>query len=223
MSTHLETQTFAAEQEWLSLWRSGPTRLRWDAAPLQVGDKAPDFELQDATGAAHRLADFWRDAPALLLFWRHHGCSCGVTRARRLKDEFAAYRALGVKVVVIGQGQPESAADYARRHQLPCSVLCDPMRIAYRAYDLLDGKPSQIVFDAPEEFLRVDLEAGAGLQQARRGTERAAVNSPWQLPGEFVVDRSGTVQLAYRYQHCEDWPNPLVLVAALKEALWACA
>ncbi len=100
-------------------------------------------------------------------------------------------------------------------------MLCDPTRSVYEAYGLLEGKPSQIVFDAPDEFLRVDAEAGARLQQSRHGTPRAAVNSPWQLPGEFVIDCVGNVRLAHRYQHCEDWPNPLVLIAALKESAWA--
>jgi hypothetical protein len=85
---------------------------------------------------------------------------------------------------------------------------------------LLDGMPSQIVFGAPDAFLQCDYEAGVKLQESRRGTERAVVDSPWQLPGEFVVDRLGIIRLAYRYQYCEDWPNPLVLIGAIKEALW---
>ncbi len=44
------------------------------------------------------------------------------------------------------------------------------------------------------------------------------VDSPRQLPGEFVVDADGIVRPAYRYQICEDYPNPLVLVAAIREA-----
>jgi hypothetical protein len=44
------------------------------------------------------------------------------------------------------------------------------------------------------------------------------VDSPWQLPGEFVVDRGGTIRLAYRYQYCEDFPDWLVLAAAIREA-----
>ena len=122
--------------------------------------------------------------------------------------------------MVIGQGEPERSAAYAQKHGLPGPVLCDPTYRVYEAYDLLEGKPSQIVFDAPDEFLQCDYEAGVKLQQSRRGTERATVDSPWQLPGEFVVDRAGTIRLAYRYQYCEDWPNPLVLTAAIKEALW---
>ena len=43
------------------------------------------------------------------------------------------------------------------------------------------------------------------------------VDSPWQMPGEFVVDASGTIRVAYRYQYCEDFPDPRVLTAALRE------
>jgi hypothetical protein len=40
------------------------------------------------------------------------------------------------------------------------------------------------------------------------------------LPGEFVVDQKGIIQLAHRYQHCEDWPTPSMLIPAIKEAIW---
>ena len=217
----LSLQIQSAEAEWPSLWNRGPTRVRWERMPLQTGDAAPDFELRDSTGRAVRLRDVWLDGPVLMMFWRHYGCSCGADRAQRLQAEYAAYKALGAQVLIIGQGGPAQAADYAARHKLRCPVLCDPTRSVYEAYGLLEGKPSQIVFDAPDEFLRVDAEAGARLQQSRHGTPRAAVNSPWQLPGEFVIDCVGNVRLAHRYQHCEDWPNPLVLIAALKESAWA--
>jgi len=37
---------------------------------------------------------------------------------------------------------------------------------------------------------------------------------------EYVVGKNGIVRLAYRYQYCEDIPNPLVMIAAIKEAIW---
>jgi peroxiredoxin len=220
MPPKLESQIESAEQEWLNLWKRGPSRLRWDKIPLQVGDKAPDFELEDATGRLRHLKDAWQGRPALLMFWRHFGCSCGIERAKRLRAEYAEYLKLGANVIAIGQGEPERAAAYARQHDLPCPMLCDPTCKVYEAYDLLEGKPSQLVFDASDELLQRRFDAGASLQASRHGTERAAVDSPWQLPGEFVVDKAGTIRLAYRYQYCEDWPNPLVLIAAIKEALW---
>jgi peroxiredoxin len=220
MSENLESQIKSAEEEWLKLWKNGPTRLRWNKIPLQVGDMAPDFQLLDSTGTTVRLSDFWNNKPALLLFWRHYGCSCGIDRAKRLQNEYSEYIKLGANVVVIGQGEPERTSAYIQKHNIPCQVLCDPTYTAYQAYDLLEGKPSQIVFDAPDEFLQCDINAGVNLQNSRHGTERATVDSPWQLPGEFVVDKTGMIRLAYRYQYCEDWSNPLVLVAAIKEAVW---
>jgi len=216
----LESQLESAEKEWLTLWKEGPTRLRWNKIPLQVGDMAPDFELQESTGKLIHLRDFWNEKPALILFWRHFGCSCGIDRITRLQNEYAEYIKLGANVVIVGQGEPERSAAYAQKHNLPCPLLSDPAYKVYQAYDLLEGKPSQIVFDAPDEFLQCDFEAGLKLQKSRTGTERATVDNPWQLPGEFVVDSRGIVRLAYRYQYCEDWPEPLVLMSAIKEAIW---
>ena len=220
MTSLTDKQIKAAESEWLDLWKQGPTRLRWTEVPLQVGDLAPDFELKDTSGKLVHLCDFWSNGPALILFWRHYGCSCGVDRAKLLQNEYADYIKLGASVVVIGQGDPERSKDYSEKHSIPCPVLCDPTYQVYEAYDLLEGKPSQIIYDAPDEYLRIDYETGAQLQQSRHGTEGALVDSPWQLPGEFVVDQSGIIRLAHRYQHCEDWPNPSILIPAIKESIW---
>jgi peroxiredoxin len=211
-------QQRSAEEDWLRAWQRGPTRVRWTQIPVQAGDPAPDLLLQCATGGSIRLSDTWRAGVSVLLFWRHYGCSCGRDRAVRLLAEYERYAALGASVFIIGQAEPERSAHYAQANALPCPVLCDPVRGAYRAYGLLDGQPSQVVFDAPDEFLRREHDAGKRLQDARRATPAMPVDSPWQLPGEFVIDRSGIVRLAYRYQYCEDWPNPLVLLAAIKQA-----
>lgn len=214
----LEKSIQSAEREWFDAWQRGPTRLRWTRTPVQVGDSATPFSLPDETGRLVELGSFWRDGAALILFWRHFGCSCGLDRARRLGEEYAAYREAGGQVVIVGQGEPGRAAAYKAKYQIPCPILSDPERRVYEAYGLLEGGPSQILFDAPDDLLRCDLEAAKKLAESRRTAGRPMVDSPWQLPGEFVVDRAGILRLTYRYQYCEDYPNPLVLVAALREA-----
>jgi peroxiredoxin len=161
MSSNLDSQIQSAEEEWLQRWKSGPSRLRWNKIPLQVGDKAPDFELQDSTGSTVHLRDFWNDKPALLLFWRHYGCSCGIERAKRLQEEYPDYIKLGANVIIIGPGEPERAAAYIQNHKIPCPVLCDLTYKVYQAFDLLEGKPSQIVYDAPDEFCNAILRRGS--------------------------------------------------------------
>lgn len=218
MISTLERQVQAAEQEWLEAWKRGPTRLRWNTLPPQVGDTAPDLELQDYSYNAVRLSDFWKERPALILFWRHFGCDCGLERAERLHQEYSDYGAASANVVVVSQGEPERAAAYARKHRIPCAVLCDPSFKAYEAFGLLEGLPLQIASGAPEQCAHRTHEKGVELAAARREAGPPLVDNPWQLPGEFVVDSNGIIRLAYRYSCCEDFPNSLLLIAAIREA-----
>jgi peroxiredoxin len=204
-----------AEQQWLDIWARGPQRVRWDRIPLQVGDPAPDLELPDHNGIPTRLSSLWRDQPAVVMFWRHFGCSCGRDRARRLRDEYAELTALGATVTIIGQAGPERAARYRDENQISCTILSDPDETAYLAYDVLEGTTAQVLFDAPDELLACDLPAGIALAASRHDTAAASVDNPFLLPAEFVI-LNGIVQLAYRYQYCEDWPDPRALTAAIR-------
>jgi len=218
MATVLDEQMKAAEKEWEEGWRLGPQRVRWLTTPPQVGDSAPDFSLTDSNNMPTRLSNLWQAKPLLVLFWRHFGCSCGVDRAGRLQKEYTDYKAAGGSVIVIGQGEPERARAYAEKYGLPCPILCDPNFQAYEAFGLLEGTPAQILFDAPEALLARDYSAGMKMVEERRTLGRPMVDSPWQLPGEFVIDRDGIIRLAYRYNFCEDWPDARVLTAALRDA-----
>ena len=218
MGLNVDEQIKAAELEWQEGWKLGPVRIRWTSAPPQVGDTAPDFSLTDMDGKPTQLSALWKEKPLLVLFWRHFGCSCGVDRAGRLQKEYKDYLATGGQVIVIGQGEPERSKAYAEKYGLPCPILCDPKFQAYEAFGLLEGTPAQILFDAPEALLMRDYSAGMKLAEDRRANGRPMVDSPWQLPGEFVIDKQGTIRLAYRYNFCEDWPDPRVLTAALNDA-----
>lgn len=207
-----------AEKEWLAGWLAGPAYTRWETLPPQPGDPAPDLTLETSEGDSRPLSSTWQKAPAILLFWRHSGCSCGIDRARRLRAELPSYRGAGANVAIVGMGEPARAAAYAERQELPVLFFCDPERRAYRSYGLLEGETPHVLFDASDELLRGESDAGRELQESRRHTERALVDNPWQLPGEFVIDREGIIRLAYRYQYCEGYPDPRVLVAAARFA-----
>jgi peroxiredoxin len=209
-------QQAAAEAEWLSSWLAGPTRLRYEALPPQPSDPAPAIELADTTGRVRNISEFWRGRPALILFLRHFGCSCLAERWDKLKDEVSAFTDAGAQVVAVCQGEPERSAAVASRRGYPFLLLCDPDRQAYRLYGLLEGSPAQILHDFA--WKPNDRETGEKMISSRRGTERALVDSPWQLPGEFVVAPDGRIVLAHRYQYCEDFPPKTVLLGAIQAA-----
>ncbi|HEY0442833.1 MAG TPA: peroxiredoxin-like family protein [Candidatus Limnocylindrales bacterium] len=216
MSATIEELTSAAEQRWKDRWAEGPRRLRWTSLPPQIGDPAPDATLPDRDGTATKLSTLWGEKPLLLLFWRHFGCSCGMDRAARLRTELGDIRAGGGDAAIVGQGEPERAARYRDQQGLDVPILSDPSRSTYEAYGLLQGTPAQILFDAPDAFLRCDLDAGLGLAASRQGTPRALVDDPWQLPGEFVIGRDGIIANVHRYGWCEDYPDARVNLAAIR-------
>ncbi len=209
----LDHQQEAAEAEWLDGWLRGPTRTRLETLPAQIGDPAPDLTLPDAQGRPRRLSEFWQGRPALLLFLRQFGCSCLAERWEKLRDEVAVFEEAGAQVVAVCQAEPERAAAVAGRRGYPFPLLCDPDRSAYETYGLLEGTPAQILHDFA--WKPGDRATGEKMVTSRRGSERALVDSPWQLPGEFVIARSGRLVLTHRCQYCEDFPPKTVVLGAI--------
>jgi peroxiredoxin len=200
------------EQVWLRGWTTGPTED--EGVPLATGTPAPDLRLLDQTGRSRRLSEFWQDGPALVMFWRHFGCTCGLGRAERLRTEYADYRRAGLNPVVVCQANPARAEAYRREQDLPCLVLSDPALLAYRAYGVGQWRPERLLYDAPPEYWAHPQDLGARLQEDRIAGGRPMVDDPWRGVAEVVVGRQGRVRLHYAYQYCEDYPDPRVLVAA---------
>lgn len=211
--TELERLVREAEAEWLERWASGPTET---ASPCQVGDSAPDGVMTDEGGVDRRLSDLWSDAPVLLMFWRHFGCGCGVMRSERLRDEWSAYVAAGLRPVIVGQGEPLRAAAYKAEHGLEAMILCDPDHDLYRAYGLGHWDFQKIMLsDPPADYLADPVGWAAEIQRQRRESGRPIVDDPWRATAEFVIGIDGTIRHAHYYQHCYDAPDPASLIAAV--------
>ena len=206
--------TAAAEEEWLDGWTSGPVEA--EGSGLATGAVAPDLVLADHTGTSRTLSEFWSVRPALVLFWRHFGCSCGAERAARLGEEDAALRAAGLEPVIIGQGEPARAAAYRDLHGLSCPVLCDPQHEAYRAWGIGQWPVERVLFDAPPEYWDHPHDLGAAFQDDRRSKGNPPVDDPWRAVAEFVVGTDGMVLMTYAYQYCEDFPDVRVLTTAAR-------
>ena len=208
----LDRLVAAGESEWLEKWTTGPTEtLGAVAAP---GTVASDHVLPDDEGESVALSDFWAVGPALLVFWRHFGCSCGVERARRLVAEFDDYVEAGLTPVIVSQGEPERAAAYRTKYEIPCPILCDPDFVVYGAYGVGQWSVEQVHFDSSPEYWSHPHHLGVDFQDQRREQGRNMVDDPWRAMAEFVIGSDGIIRLAYAYQYCEDYPDPRVLTTA---------
>ena len=207
----LEEQIAAAEARWLDRWTDGPTvRLN----PLFPGQAAPDHVLLDHTGRPRSMSEFWADGPALVMFWRHFGCSCGYDRAERLRSEMPEYEASGMTPVVVCQGEPARAAEYKEKASVPVTMLCDPDHDAYGAYGVGHWAPEQVLYGSPLSLLEHSRDDGVAFQTDRRSQGRPLVDDPWRATAEFVIGTTSVIRLTWAYQACDDYPNPDVLTTA---------
>lgn len=208
----LENSIRDAETEWLEKWTAGPTERR--SSLVHPGSQAPNLTMPDENGSDRQLSEFWATGPALIMFWRHFGCSCGFDRAERLAAESDAYRKVNLTPVIVAQGEPERAAQYKATHNIEFPILCDPNHQAYEAYGVEQWDVEQVLLGTPSEWWTHPHELGIQLQDERRKQGKPVVDDPWRATAEFVVGTSGTIRLSYDYQECEDYPEPELLTMA---------
>jgi peroxiredoxin len=201
----------SAERRWMDNWLAGPTI---EGEPLRRGQTAPDLVLTAEDGSQVELSSHWQERPLLAMLWRHLGCGCGVERIERLRDEYDAYVAAGLDVVVVAPGEIERVKAYKERYKLPAPVLADPDYRTHKAFGLSHWSKEQVLYDAPEEYCSLTREAGEAFQADRRSQGRPLVDDPWMQSGEFVIDTEGTVRVSYLYNYCADYPDPAIFAMA---------
>lgn len=92
--------------------------------PISAGVEAPDFTLQDETGAEQTLSDF-RGAPVVLYFYPKDDTPGCTTEACNFRDDYSAYQQAGVKIVGVSPDSPKSHAKFKAKYNLPFSLLAD--------------------------------------------------------------------------------------------------
>ncbi len=90
---------------------------------LDVGERAPAFELPDLERRRHRLADEPQQGPTLAVFWKSTCGTCDLTfpYLQRLTE---VYRS-SWQLLAISQDSSEVSADFAGRNGLTMPVLVD--------------------------------------------------------------------------------------------------
>jgi peroxiredoxin len=107
----------------------------------------------------------------------------------------------GVSVVIISFAEPTRLVPYQEQHRWPFTILADPQRKVYQAFEL---KPLSWfrVFSPPVLKLYFKLWR-RGLKQEPYGGEDI-----YQSGGDFLLNSAGNVLYAYRSQSPADRPAP---------------
>ncbi len=132
-----------------------------------------------------------------------------MAQLRRRKPEFDA---LHVQIAVIGFVRDERVTIWLEQTKSPFPLMLDPDRRVYDAYGM--GRSFVRVWSLKVMWHYFKL-------MLRGERLRGIQGDPHQLGGDVLVDRGGTVRLAYRSQDPTDRPGVDELLAAARELVEA--
>ena len=106
---------------------------------LAIGTIAPDFELSDQNGEAHKLADY-RGRRVILYFYPKDMTSGCTKQACAFGELYPQFREKGAVVLGVSKDSVASHKRFEEKYGLPFPLLSDPELKVIQAYDVWKEK-----------------------------------------------------------------------------------
>ena len=100
---------------------------------LKVGEKAPQFQLEDQDGRTHSLSNL-KGKTTLIYFYPKDETPGCTAQACSLRDNFEQLKKDGIDVIGVSKDDVKSHAKFKQNHNLPFDILADPEHAMIEAY-----------------------------------------------------------------------------------------
>ncbi len=155
------------------------------------------------------LAEMADEAPVLLIFLRHFGCSFCREAISDISKVRKNLEKRGVRVVFVHMSPSRQTAErfFQKYRLMPVEHISDPDKRYYAAFGLGRGKPAQLfgLMNWIRGFQAAVIEGhGVSFQSDELG-------DGFQMPGVFLLYK-GEVRHSYVHEHAWDRPDYEALV-----------
>ena len=169
----------------------------------QVGDTAPNFQLNNATGQTISLQEYLAKGPVVLTWYRGGWCPyCNLT-LRHLQQELPNFKAAGASLLALTPELPDKSLTTQEKNTLEFEVLSDIGNEIARAYG--------IVFKLPPEVEEIYLKAFD--LHGYNGDD----SNELPLSATYVIDRSGVIRYAFLDAEYRNRAEPVAILEVLKK------
>lgn len=131
------------------LFLAGCNQEEKNMAKLNVGDVAPNFELNDANNNIVKISDYRGKKNVVVYFYPKDDTPGCTAQACSFRDNYEDFAGVGAEVIGISSDGAVSHQGFAGKYELPFVLLSDPKgeaRKAYDAYDLFGMIPGRVTF-----------------------------------------------------------------------------
>ncbi len=106
---------------------------------LEVGVKAPDFELPDQNGKIHRLSDYAGKKVVLYFYSKDNTAGC-TKQACGFSERYPQFIEKGAVILGVSKDSVSSHKRFEEKYGLTFTLLADPERKVIEAYDVWKEK-----------------------------------------------------------------------------------
>ena len=106
---------------------------------LEVGSKAPDFELPDQNGQMHTLEEY-RGKKVILYFYPKDNTPGCTKQACGFGELYPQFQEKGAVVLGVSKDSVASHKKFEEKYSLPFTLLSDTETKVIQAYDVWQGK-----------------------------------------------------------------------------------
>jgi peroxiredoxin len=169
---------------------------------LKVGDRAPDFELANASGKKIKLWELTARGPVVLTWYRGGWCPYCNIALRGFHRVLPEIQAAGATLVALSPETPDNTLSTAEKNHLEFEVLSDKGNKVAHAYGVAYKVPEVVVAQSKG---RLDLAKHNG-------------DNSGELPlgATYVVDGKGVIRHAFVDADYRKRAEPSAVLAVLR-------
>ena len=125
--------------------------LSWFAALLSLGSPAPDFTLNDDTGARVKLSEWLAKGPVVLVFYPMDETPGCTKQLCEIRDHWSEFQQKGVAVFGVNPGSAASHAKFRKNQSYPFPLLVDEGKKVAAAYGASGIVPRRTVYGIAQD------------------------------------------------------------------------
>lgn len=167
---------------------------------LKVGDRAPDFELPNATGKKVKLSQLTARGPVVVTWYRGGWCPYCNIALRGFQKRLPEIRAEGATMVAISPETPDNSLTTAEKGHLEFEVLSDSGNKVAQTYGVAYKVPPVIAEQSKARLAKYNGDDSATLP----------------LGVTYVIDRDGIIRYAFIESDYRKRAEPSDVLAALR-------
>jgi len=106
---------------------------------LNIGDKAPDFEVNNQNSEKTKLTDFKGKKVVLYFYPKDNTPGC-TAESCNLRDNYQQLKAAGYEILGVSPDSEKSHQNFIKKYELPFTLLVDTEKDILQKYDVWKEK-----------------------------------------------------------------------------------